>query len=273
MALVVRTNAVSVFAQNRLGKNTDALSKTFERLSTGARINRAADDAAGMAISTLFQHRIKGQSAAKQNAQEGISLIQTAEGGVEQVRSMLDRMRELAVRASSETLNDTDRLNANLEFTQLHDEITRIAESTTFNGAQLLAGTKTLTFQVGFVNDATNRIVATMQGGMSALTLGVSIRISSAGAAQTALAAISGALDTVNAFRSKLGSIQNRLERSISNLESDIENSVASNSRIRDVDFASETSRMTRLQILTQSGTSVLSQANSAPQAALALLG
>jgi flagellin len=187
--------------------------------------------------------------------------------------SMLDRMRELAVRASSETLSDSDRDNANLEFIQLHEEITRVSISTTFNGEQLLAGTKFLTFQVGFVNDTSNRIVATLQGGMGAATLGVSIEVASAGAAQSALAAISGALGTVNAYRSKLGSVQNRLERSIGNLESDIENSVASNSRIRDVDFAAETSRMTRLQILTQSGTSVLSQANAAPQAALALLG
>ena len=256
-----------------MNKNTNALSKTFERLSTGARINRAADDAAGMAISTLFEHRIIGQSAAKQNAQEGISMIQTAEGGVEQVRSMLDRMRELAVRSSNATLSASDRTNANLEFVQLHEEITRVAESTTFNGQQLIAGTGAMTFQVGFVDDATNRITASFTSGMRAGSLGVSILINTAATAQTALAAISSALGLVNAYRSKLGSIQNRLERSVSNLEADIENAVASNSRIRDVDFAEETSRLTRLQILTQSGTSVLSQANAAPQAALALLG
>jgi flagellin len=187
--------------------------------------------------------------------------------------SMLDRMRELAVRASSETLSDSDRDNANLEFIQLHEEITRVSLSTTFNGSQLLAGTKFLTFQVGFRRAVSNRIVATLQGGMGAATLGVSIEVASVAAAQSALATISTALGTVNAYRSKLGSVQNRLERAVGNLESDIENSVATNSRIRDVDFASETSRMTRLQILTQSGTSVLSQANAAPQSALALLG
>jgi flagellin len=246
-------------------------------LATGARINKAADDAAGLAISTSLEHRIVGQRAAKQNALEGISLIQTAEGGVEQVRGMLDRMRELSVRAANETLSDSDRGNADLEFQQLKAETDRIASTTNYNGVSLLAATVTLTFQVGFNDAANNRIVATLVGNFVSSGanshLSLTGDIGSISAAGSMLAKIDGALSRLNAFRSKLGSVQNRLERSISNLESDIENATAANSRIRDVDFAEETSKMTRLQILVQSGVAVLSQANASPQAALSLLG
>jgi len=278
MAIVVRSNPQSIFAQTRLNQSSNALGKSFERLSTGARINRAADDAAGLAISTGLEHRIVGQSAAKRNAIEGISMIQTAEGGVEQVRSMLNRMRELAVRSSNETLSAADRSNANLEYGQLKLEINRIANSTTYNGQSLLnQATLFLTFQVGFSNVADNRVTATVAGNMIAsganTMLSLTGSLNSAATSQTALGKISAALSRVNAFRSTLGSVQNRLERSIGNLEADIENATASNSRIRDVDFAQETSNMTRMQILVQSGTAVLSQANSAPQAALSLLG
>ena len=272
MAITVRTNPQSIFAQNKLNRTDNQLRTTFERLASGARINKAADDAAGLAISTLMEHRITGQRAAKQNALEGISLIQTAEGGVEQVRSMLDRMRELAVRSGNETLL-SDRTNANLEYTQLLQEIERVATTTSSNGNNLLSATIGLTFQVGYQNLSTNRIMITLTGGMRIGSLGLTTSIGNVGAAQTALSAISGALSVVNSYRSRLGAIQNRLERSIANLEADIENTVASNSRIRDVDFAEETSKLTRLQILTQSGTAVLSQANAMPQAALALLG
>lgn len=274
MAIVVRSNAQSVFAQNRLNSSQAQFNQSLERLASGSRINRASDDAAGMAISTSLEHRIVGQNAAMRNAQEGISLIQTAEGGVDQVRSMLDRMRELAVRASSETLNDTDRSNANQEFTQLLGEIDRIAGTTNFNGKNLLSATLVMTFQVGHENVTANQLKATITGGMHAGSLGVSGQsVGGAGAAQSALSAISAALSTLNTYRSKLGAVQNRLERSIANLEADIENSTAANSRIRDVDFASETAAFTRSQILVQSGTAILAQANSAPQAALSLLG
>ena len=134
MALVVRSNPQSGFAQNRLNKSQAMFNSSLEKLASGSRINRAADDAAGLAISTALEHRIKGQGAAVRNAQEGVSMIQTAEGGVEQISSMLDRMRELAVRSSTESLNDTDRANANAEFTELVGEINRIASTTNFNG-------------------------------------------------------------------------------------------------------------------------------------------
>ena len=274
MALVVRSNTASVFAQNRLNKSQGQFNASLERLASGARINRAADDAAGLAISTALEHRLVGQNAAIRNANEGISLIQTAEGGVDQIRSMLDRMRELAVRASSETLNQTDRANADTEYQQLLLEIDRVASNTDFNGGVLLSATLQLTFQVGYQNLTSNQLVVTITGGLGAGSLGISGgAVTSVGAANTALSAISAALSAVNTYRSKLGAVQNRLERSIANLEADIENTTASNSRIRDVDFAAETANFTRAQILVQSGTAILAQANSAPQAALSLLG
>jgi flagellin len=278
MAIVVRSNPQSVFAQTRLNRNTNALGKTFEHLSTGSRINNAADDAAGLAISTQLEHRIQAQSAAKQNALEGISLIQTAEGGVEQVRSMLDRMRELAVRSSSETLSASDRTNADLEFQQLKEEIDRIATSTSYNGISLLDSSLVATFQVGMDDLASNRITVTnvgdfSTGGANSILQLTNAEVNTAVSAQGALDLVDNALSSLNTYRSKLGSVQNRLERSIGNLEADIENTTSSNSRIRDVDFAEETSKMTRLQILVQSGTAILSQANASPQAALSLLG
>lgn len=277
MALVVRSNVQSVFAQNRLNASQTQFNDSLAKLASGSRINKAADDAAGLAVSTVLEHRIKAQSSARQNAQEAISMIQTAEGGVEQARGMLDRMRELAVRASNETLSTADRTNANLEFGQLQNEINRIGETTSYNGTNLLAATAELTFQVGIENSANQRIMVTMTGNM--LATGASAALALTGGVNTVsgatsmLAKIDSALSTLNGYRSKLGSVQNRLERSISNLDADIENSVASNSRIRDVDFASETASFTRSQILIQSGTAILAQANSSPQAALSLLG
>ena len=277
MALVVRSNVQSVFAQNRLNRSQATFEDSLAKLASGSRINKAADDAAGMAVSTTLEHRIKAQSAAKQNAQEAISMIQTAEGGVEQVRGMIDRMRELAVRASNETLSASDRTNANLEFTQLQAEINRIGNTTSYNGTDLLAATAELTFQVGMENSANQRIMVTMTGNMLATgtsaALALTGGVDSTAGATSMLAKIDAALSTLNGYRSKLGSVQNRLERSISNIEADIENATAANSRIRDVDFASETANFTRSQILIQSGTAILAQANSSPQAALSLLG
>jgi flagellin len=278
MALVVRSNVQSVFAQNRLNASQNQFSASLEKLASGSRINKAADDSAGMAVSTVFEHRIKAQSAARQNAQEGISMIQTAEGGVEQVRGMLDRMRELAVRASSETLSASDRTNSDLEFQQLKGEIGRIATATQYNGKTLLNTSLVATFQVGMDDAASNRIVVTVSGDFSTGGADSILQLTNASVgtdsgAQSALDDIDDALSMVNTYRSKLGSTQNRLERAISNLDADIENSVASNSRIRDVDFASETADFTRSQILIQSGTAILAQANSSPQAALSLLG
>ena len=274
MAITVRSNPQSIFSQTRLSRTSRDLAKTFNRLSSGSRINSAADDAAGLAISTRLEHRIKGQGAAKQNAQEGISFIQTMEGGVEQILSMLHRLRELGVRSANETLTDTDRQAMDLEFQQLLTEVDRVGFATSFNGGADLNGSMTMTFQVGFANSANDRVSLTQTSGLSLEALNLDGRdVLSIGAAGAVLGDISTALSHLNAYRSRLGATQNRLERAISNLESDIENATAANSRIRDVDFASETSKMTRLQILTQSGTAILTQANAMPQAALALLG
>jgi len=283
MALVVRSNVQSVFAQGRLNKSQNEFASSLEKLASGSRINKAADDAAGMAVSTVFEHRIKAQTSARQNAQEGISMIQTAEGGVEQVRGMLDRMRELAVRASSETLSASDRTNSNLEFQQLKEEVNRVADSTTYNSKNLLGAALTATFQVGMENSSTNRITISNAGNFHASGTAAeiassimkldSVAVNTDVLAQGALSRVDDALSRLNAYRSTLGGTQNRLERAISNLDADIENSVASNSRIRDVDFASETAAFTRSQILIQSGTAILAQANSSPQAALSLLG
>jgi flagellin len=235
MALVVRSNVQSVFAQNRLNASQSQFEDSLAKLASGSRINKAADDAAGLAVSTVLEHRIKAQSAARQNAQEAISMIQTAEGGVEQARGMLDRMRELAVRASNETLSAADRTNANLEFEQLQNEINRIGNTTSYNGTNLLNATAELTFQVGMDDAANQRVMVTMTGNM--LATGTSAALALTGAVSTVagatsmLAKIDNALSTLNGYRSKLGSVQNRLERSISNLDADIENSVASNSQ------------------------------------------
>ena len=274
MAITVRSNPQSIFSQTRLTRTSRALEKTFNRLSSGSRINNAADDAAGLAISTRLEHRIKGQGAAKQNAQEGISFIQTLEGGVEQVLDMLHRLRELGVRAANETLTDNDRDALDLEYQQLLTEVDRVGLSTSFNGGPNLNGALTMTFQVGFSNTANDRVSLTQTSGLSLEALNIDgTDVQSIGNAANCLGDISLALSHLNAYRSRLGATQNRLERSISNLESDIENATAANSRIRDVDFAEETSNLTRLQILSQSGTAVLTQANAMPQAALALLG
>jgi len=191
---------------------------------------------------------------------------------------MLDRMRELAVRSSSETLSASDRTNADLEFQQLKTEIGRVSSSTSYNGKTLLAASLVATFQVGMDDLASNRIVVTVTGdfsvgGADSILQLTNAEVDTAASAQGALDLIDDALSSVNTYRSKLGATQNRLERAINNLDADIENSVASNSRIRDVDFASETAAFTRSQILIQSGTAILAQANSSPQAALSLLG
>jgi len=274
MAMVVRSNVASVFAQNRLNKAQISFNGSLERLASGSRINRAADDSAGLAISTTMEHRLVGQNAARQNAQEGVSLLQTAEGGMNQIGGMLDRMRELAVRSSSGTLNSTDRTNADLEYQQLVLEVDRIAGNTEFNGTKLLNGSLDVDIQVGFKSGASNKIDVVVDGLSVATIMGAAaVDVQTATKALVEIDKLDTAIGNLNTRRSSLGSLQNRLERAIGNLDSDIENTTAANSRIRDVDFASETADFTRSQILIQSGTAILSQANSAPQAALSLLG
>ena len=382
MGLSVNTNVMALNAQHNLAATSMKMSKVLERLSSGLRINRAADDAAGLAVSEKLRSQIRGLSQASRNAQDGVSLIQTAEGALNETHAILQRMRELAVQAGTATLQDADRANIQAEVTQLSSELDRIANITDFNGKKLLDGTMggystgslgaslatgtgvsainvttttttgtyslsistasggsvTMTMQTGtttqavtvsvpaaatdkkVVNfstlgiavtvnanlgssavsaadantfavsqatgkadlligagfngvDASNEVLSVSMNKMdSTVLLGGAVNVSTQAGAQNALTGLDTAIGTVSATRARLGAQQNRLEHTISNLGVTVENLSASESRIRDTDVAEETSRMISAQILSQAGSSILSQANQVPQAALALL-
>lgn len=282
MAVYVNTNVGSLVAQRTLGKSQQNTQKTLTRLSTGLRINSASDDAAGLAISEKFKSQIRSLDQASRNASDGISLIQTAESSVEQMQGILSRMRELAVQSSNGTLTGSDRGFLDSEFSSLRTELDRIADTSDFNGKALLQGSASagIEFQIG-INDTTNdRITVKISnsksnklGGTAASTKLDQQQISQASLAQSALSSIDSAISQLSQVRSDLGSIQNRLEVATQNLGSQIENLSAANQRIRDVDVAKESANLTRSQILTQAGVSVLAQANQAPQTALSLIG
>jgi flagellin len=253
--------------------------KSLEKLSTGLRINSASDDAAGLAISDRFRARIRSLDQAQRNANDGISVIQTAEGSLEQMTNLIHRLRELSVQSANGSLTDGDRLFIDKEFQTLVDEIDRIAGGTTFNGLKLLNGSASggLVFQVGADNTSLDKIsvsIANTQtsrlgtGGTKLNAQGVSTVTKS----QTSLGIIDAALAQISTERANLGASQNRLNVTIDNLGTSIENLAASNSRIRDADIAKETALLTRAQILVQAGVSVLAQANQSPQVALQLL-
>jgi flagellin len=249
----------------------------MERLSSGSRIVRAGDDAAGLAISENLIAQIRGLRQAKRNAQDGISLIQVSEGGLNEITTIMIRLRELAVQAASDTIGETERKFTDREFQSLKEEIDRISNSTEFNGTPLLNGRAgILEFQVGTRNNPVlDRIVYNGEGAnatLASLKLGGEAIGTKLGA-QTSLAVIDDALIQVNSIRSDLGAMQNRLQSTINNLSVSDENLSAANSRIRDVDVAEESSELTRNNILVQAGTSVLAQANQASQLALKLLG
>ncbi|WP_166252414.1 flagellin domain-containing protein [Marinobacter salicampi] len=274
MALGINTNVASLNAQNQLGKSQSLSNQALERLSSGLRINSAKDDAAGLSISTRFDAQIRGLSVAQRNANDGISMMQTAEGGLNETVNNLQRMRELAVQSANGTNNGTDRDALNAEFAQRALEITRIADQTKFNGTNLLnaAAPASVDIQVGA--NATEVIAVTF-GDMSAATLGVgAVTIDGADStnATAAITAIDTALETVNTQRSTFGAAQNRFESTIANLGTTIENLSASNSRILDADFAAETAKMAKANVLQQAGISVLSQANARPNQVLSLL-
>ena len=280
MALNVNTNVSSIQAQRNLNKAQNGVQKSLERLSTGMRINSAADDAAGMAISSKLKSQIRGLDQAERNANDGISLIQTAEGSLEQMGDILGRARELAVQSSSDTLTSSDRSFIDSEFRSLVNEMDRIVSTTEFNGRKLLNGSASagVSFQVGANNTANDRItvsitnVGTKKIGTSTTNSLFSQSLSTASKAQASLSVIDDAISDLSTVRAKLGSAQNRLDVSIENLGSTKENLSAANARIRDVDVAKETANMTKGQILVQAGISVLAQANQSPQAALSLL-
>ena len=282
MGLSVNTNVAAINAYRNLSSTQTSLSKSLEKLSSGFRINRAADDAAGLAISEGLRSQISGLNQAARNAQDGISVVQTAEGALTEVHSILHRMRDLAVQAANDSNSDEARANIVTEATQLNAELKRISESTNFNGTTLLNGAGTLNFQVGADGDASSAIavdldsanVDTVAGNVSfaAAKGGTGLDLFAHDTAQAAITAIDVEISAISTARANLGAYQNRFEHTINSLNVSVENLSASESRIRDTDMASEMVNFTKSQIMSQAGTAMLAQANSIPQGVLQLL-
>lgn len=277
MGLRIATNTTALNAQRTLSITRGNLDRTLERLASGSRINHAGDDAAGLAISENLRAQIRGMRQAKRNAQDGVSLIQVSEGGLNEISSMLIRLRELGIQAASDTIGDTERQFTDREFQSLKQEIDRIANVTAFNGTPLLNGKAGIfEIQVGVQNNPIlDRVVYNGEradASIDALKLGGESVATKQGA-QLSLAVIDDALVRVNSIRADLGAMQNRLQSTINNLAITDENLSAANSRIRDADLAEETSEMTKQNILMQSGIAVLANANSTNQHVLKLLG
>lgn len=274
MAVTVQTNVSSLEAQRNLYKNQKALGASFNRLSSGFRVNTAADDAAGLAVSESMKAQIRSYVVAERNAGDGVSMAQTAEGALGEVHDILGRMRELATQAANGSLSDTDRGYLDQEFTQLKSEITRIQGSTTFNGVSLIGATATSTsFQVGLNNTASDHIDVNFGGlDLSAIT-DASNTVGTLAGAQAALGITDTGIATVSSARAGYGAIMNRLDVATANIQTMRLNLSAANSRIVDVDVAQETSALSRNQVLTQAGVSVLAQANQLPQLAFGLIG
>jgi flagellin len=271
MALRIHNNVEAFNAHRNLQGTGVQLAKSLEKLSSGYRINRAADDAAGLAISEKLRGQVRGLAQAQRNVGDAISLVQTAEGSLNEVHAMLQRVRELAVQFNNGTLSAADKASITAEVAQLQSDIERIGRDTEFNGIKLLSNTSaTLTFQVGAkdaqnisVTTATLTSLLTTGSAAGALTLG----------ADTDLAEIDAAIDALSKERGKFGAVQNRLEYAANDLSTYQENLMSAESRIRDVDMAAEMAKLTKVQILQQAGTSMLAQANQAPQSVLSLLG
>ena len=278
----IQHNIAALNANRQLSSNNNAISKSLEKLSSGYRINRAGDDAAGLSISEKMRSQITGLDTAQKNAEDGVSLIQTAEGALTEVHSMLNRMVELATQSANGIYEDKDREKIQSEVDALKDEITRIADNTTFNNQKLLAG-GSQTFQIG--PQSIDTITVKLED-MSATGLKFSeaiksgsdtvtvnhLNVASVAGSKSAIQVINNAIDTVSAYRSNLGAVQNRLEHTINNLSVNSENLSAAESRIRDVDMAKEMMNYTKKNILTQAAQSMLAQANQLPQGVLQLL-
>jgi flagellin len=270
MGLRINTNLSAINAGRTLSRSTSALNKTLERLSSGLRINRAADDAAGLAIAEGFRSDVRGSQVAQRNAQDGVSLVQTAEGSLSETTNILQRVRELAVQAANGTQSDDNRKSLDQEVKQLLNQIDDIATDTEFNGIAVLSTAQTMTLQAGYNPGQTMNIYSK---GAKSTDLGVSrVSISSMAMAVSAISTVDVALKSVNSLRADLGSFQNRLDFTINTLAIQEENAAASESYIRDADIAQVTTNYTRNQILVSAGTSVLAQANVVPQSALTLL-
>lgn len=277
MGFRINTNVSSIAAQRSLGINTRESESNLAKLSSGSRITKAADDAAGLAISEKLKANIRSLKQADRNANDGISMVQTAEGGLNEVSSILTRMRELAIQTSSDTVGDVERGMTNMEYQNLKLELERISQVTEFNGKKLLSGEGgTYDFQIGANNDSfqdritydANQVNSRMDG------LGLSeIDVSTKEGSQQSLASVDSAIEKVSSYRAFLGGIQNRLVSTSNNLQVNVENVSAANSRIRDVDYAEATATKAKNDILGAAGTSVLAQANMSGQSALKLIG
>ncbi|MEM6960127.1 MAG: flagellin [Myxococcota bacterium] len=281
MGISVITNVPSINAQRNLSKTQNMLNKSLGRLSSGLRINSASDDAAGLGISEKLKSQIRSMAQAERNAQDAVSLLQTAEGAMGELAGILTRMRELAVQSANDTVGSVERGFINDELSQLRTEFDRIVQVSEFNGTKLLDGTNgPMTFQVGINNTTNDRItvnvanLTTSQVGDTNFSSGLqAINLSTLSGAQASLNILDEAISDISSERATMGAFQNRMEVTVSNLGSARENLSAANSRIRDVDVASESANLTKANILSQAGVSVLAQANQAPQLALSLIG
>lgn len=277
MGFRINTNTSSIAAQRSLSVNNREAENNLAKLSSGSRITKAADDAAGLAISEKMKANIRSMKQADRNANDGISMVQTAEGGLNEVSSILTRMRELAIQTSSDTVGDTERGMTNMEYQNLKLELDRISQVTEFNGKKLLNGEGgNFDFQVGANNDAFQDRISFDAGQVNSRvdSLGVSeLDVSTKTGSQESLAAIDSAIEKVSGHRAFLGAIQNRLTSTSNNLQVSVENMSAANSRIRDVDYADATATKAKNDILNSAGTSVLAQANMSGQNALKLIG
>jgi flagellin len=292
MAQTINTNVMSLTAQRNLNQSQGTLATSMQRLSSGLRVNSAKDDAAGLAIAERMNTQVRGMNVAIRNANDGISMAQTAEGGMAEIGSMLQRMRELAVQSSNGTNSADDRANLDAEFQALNSEIGRIAETTQFNGISVLntSGTAavaassgvsavaavgaTIVFQVGANTSTGNTLSISLQDiERLEASSGVANNITTVSATTASITAIDSMIDDITSARADFGAVQSRFESAINNLQIGMENQAAARGRIMDADFAVETANMTRSQILQQAGNAMVSQANSSPQSVLQLLG
>ena len=276
---VINTNVMSLNSQRVLMNSASRMATSLERLSSGLRINSAKDDAAGLAIAQRFTAQIRGLEQANRNANDGISLLQTAEGALDEVGNMLQRMRELTIQSVNGTVSNADKNSLSDEYNELKAEITRVFDSTEFNGVNLLAKNDSITMQVGFKAGASYQIKVSTEdlgaknlasGGLASVVGQMSI--GSGGQGGSLIALLDTAIDNISQKRADFGAKQNRLEATVRNNANVIENQSAARSRVMDTDFAAETANLTRTQILQQAGTAMLAQANSMPQNVLSLL-
>lgn len=265
----IYNNVDSITTQNSLMTSNRLMSKSLEKLSTGLRINRAADDAAGLSVSEGLRSQIRGSDMARRNSNDALALLQIAEGGTQEITNSLQRMRELAIQSANGTYTNHERQYIQNEYSALASEITRIANAVTYNDVLLLAGTSTFSFQVSSLSSGSSSTISFTAIDLTNLTLG---GVSSQSLSQAAIATLDSALTSVLSLRSTIGATMNRLEKTVTNLGVMITNYADAESRIRDTDFATESTQFTRNQILNQSATSMLAQANQLPNNVMSLL-